>query len=1031
MKKMLIIFVLTVSCIPFIYGQTVRISGKVTSLDDGSDLPGVTISVKGTTTGTMSETDGTYSLEVPLSANTLIFSFVGFKTKEVALSGEKVINIALEIDVLQVDEVLVVAYGTTKKEAFTGSASSVKIDKLSEIQVSNVTKALEGLSSGIQVISGSGQPGTETTVRIRGVGSIYASTDPLYVVDGFPFDGDLNSIPQNDIASLTVLKDASATALYGSRAANGVIVITTKRGKPNENQLSFNANIGMNVRGIPEYDRVNVPQYYELMWENLYNVNMENGDDDATSRSNASEDLINTLGNYNAYNVPDNQVVGTDGKINPNGKLLWNDNWYNEMHRVGIRQDYTLSVSGGKDKSTYFISGNYLKDEGIVESSNYDRFTLRVNADTKARDWLKVGINSSVSTSVQNYPISSGTNYVNSFMWSRQIAPIYPVYLYDLNGVQQFDANENKLYDYGNSYGRSRAYGAMVNPLGVINLDKNLFKKDNVQSKGFIEVSFLKDFKLAVSINADYEGHTNLEYQNSEYGDAEPYGGISRRTTSRRLTISANELLTYNKTFGAHSFDLLVGHESYSYIYNLLSATKSGFPFPDQYELDAAATIEGASSYEDNFRMESYLSRLNYNFNDRYYLSLSARTDGSSRFAPDFRWGKFWSAGASWRVSEEEFMGGIPWLNELKLKASYGSQGNDNLDTFYAYQGLYQLGWNNIDFPGLITYRLPTPELLWEKNVSLNVGVELMVFDKLTIGFEVYKRKSNDLLFPMPMAPSTGHDSYDANVGAMQNTGFDFDASIVIFNKDKFKWTTDINLSHYKNEITKMPEGQEQILPPGSPNKWMVGHSIYDFYMPKFAGVDPETGWSLWYMDNEDGSTTTTDYYGDASKYYTGTSSIPDIQGAMTNSFRYGDFDLSFLITFGLGGKIFDGSYRSLMGSTPGDAMHVDNLKRWTPSNTDTDVPILDMDLNANETSDRFLTSSDYLGFRNVTAGYNLSREFASRLNIASARLSFTITNLHVFSARKGLDPQQSFSGVTSDSYSPLRTTSVNLTMNF
>jgi len=435
MKKIFILFILVALSIHLSQGQSVRVTGKVTGKDDGSVLPGVTISIKGTTMGTMSESDGSYALDVPPGSSVLVFSFVGFKTQEVPVGGRSVIDVVLETDVLMIDEVMVVAYGTTKKDAFTGSASSVKVDKLAEIQTSNVTKALDGLSSGIQVTSGSGQPGTTTAVRIRGIGSIYASTSPLYVVDGFPFDGDLNSIPQNDIATLTVLKDASATALYGSRAANGVIVITTKKGRQNENRLSFIANVGFNVRGIPEYERVNVPQYYELQWENLQNLFITYygmGREEAADYS--SYYLVSQLGNYNAYNVPDGEVVGTDGKINPDAKLLWTDNWFNAMHRTGIRRDYTLSASGGKEKSTYFISGNYLKDEGIVKSSDYTRFTLRVNADTQAKDWLRLGINSSVSTSDQNYPVSAGTAFVNSFMWSRIIAPIYPVFLFDLNG---------------------------------------------------------------------------------------------------------------------------------------------------------------------------------------------------------------------------------------------------------------------------------------------------------------------------------------------------------------------------------------------------------------------------------------------------------------------------------------------------------------------------------------------------------------------------------------------------------------------
>lgn len=1030
MKKILMIFVLALTTTAFMLGQTVQITGVVTSSEDGLALPAVTVLLKGTTIGNITGPDGGYTLSVPSDAGTIVFSFIGYKTLEVPIEGRRTINVEMETDLLLVDEVLVVAYGTTKKEAFTGSASSVKVDKLSEIQVSNVTKALEGLSSGVQVISGSGQPGTTTSVRIRGIGSINASTSPLYVVDGFPFDGDLNSIPSSDIASLTVLKDASATALYGSRAANGVIVITTKKGKTNDNLLSFTANVGTNVRGIPEYDRVSVPEYYELAWANIYGAQLNIGTADATARTYATNNLIDLLGGYNAYNVADNAVVGNDGMINSNGNLLWNDNWYDEMHRVGLRQDYTLTASGGKDKATYYISGNYLKDEGIVKASSYDRFTIRLNADVQARKWLKVGVNSSVSTSAQNYPNSSGSSYVNSFMWSRMIAPIYPVYLYDLNGTLQTDADGNKLFDWGNEYGRGRTYSANSNPLGVITLDKRLFNRDNIQTKGFAEISFLKDFKLTVSANADYAGNTNLTHQNAEYGDAQAFAGRSTRSSNRRLTFSANELLTWNKVFGSHSFDVLFGHESYSFKFNSMTATKTGFPFAGLYELDAAATPEGSGSFEDNFRMESYFSRLNYNYADKYYLSLSARTDGSSRFAPDYRWGKFWSAGASWRVSQEDFMSGLNWISDLKIKASYGSQGNDNLGTYYAYLGLYSLGWNNIDFPGLIGSRLPTPELLWEKNNSLNGGIEFGIFDRISVNFEYYQRKSVDLLFAVPLPASTGFSSYDANVGEMQNTGFDIDLNFIVLKKAKLKWTTDLNLSHYKNEITKLPEGQEKII--SGTKQWMVGHSVYDFFTYRSAGVDAANGDQLWYVYDDDGvQTGTTNNYAEAKRAYTGTSSIPDLTGGMTNSLRYGDFDLSFLVTFGIGGYIYDGSYAGLMGQTLGTNMHVDALNRWTPTNTVTDVPRLYQYTNANATSDRFIVPSDYLSFRNLTVGYNLPRKFASVIGVSSARLSGTVTNLHTFSYRKGLDPQQSFNGTTDNAYTPLRTTSVALTMNF
>jgi TonB-linked SusC/RagA family outer membrane protein len=1029
-----------------VQAQTRQITGTVTSADDGMSIPGVAVVVSGSTIGATTNIDGVYTIQVPETATTLEFSFIGMKTIEVPIDGRSTIDVVLEADLLALDEVIVVAYGTTRKEAFTGSASSVKVDQLAEIQTSNVTKALEGLSSGIQVTSGSGQPGTTSSVRIRGIGSLNASSSPLYVVDGFPFSGDINSIASTDIESLTVLKDASATALYGSRAANGVIIITTKKGRANNNQINFTANVGMNVRGIKEYDRVDVPTYYELIWEGLYNTRLYNaGETAAQAAAYASANLIDQLGNYNAYDVADDQVVGLDGKINPAANLLWNDNWYDEMHRVGVRQDYTLSTSGGTDMSNYYISANYLKDEGIVKRSNYDRFTIRLNGETKIKEWMKTGLNIAASTAKQNYPPSAGSSYVNSFMWSRMIAPIYPVYLYEPDGTPVLDPDGNKLFDYGDDFGRSRTYSANSNPLGVLTLDRRIYKDDNASTRGYVEFYFLEDFKLTINGSADYQGSYNLVHQNATEGDAQSFSGRSTVSSSRRFTFSSNQLLNYNKSFDLHNIDVLVGHESEIYKFNNLSATRTGFPFGGLFELDAAAVLEDAGSYEHNFRMESFLSRVNYDYKNRYFLSASFRTDGSSRFAADYRWGNFWSVGGSWRLSQETFMSGLSWLNNLRVKASYGAQGNDNLGTYYAYQGLYSLGWNNIGYPGLIASRLPTPELLWEKNNSLNVGLDVTLFERFSVNFEYYIRQSNDLLFDVPLPASTGFTSYDDNIGAVKNTGFDIDASVLVVNASKFQWNIDMNVSHYKNEITELPPGQEQITQ--GTKQWEVGRSVYDFFIREYAGVDATTGTSLWYMDDYelDGGgnivyddngdpvvigRVTTDDYDDATRYYVGTS-IPDLVGGITNSFTLGPVDISLLTTFRIGGDMLDGSYQGLMGGELGDAMHVDMLDRWTADNTDTDVPLLIFDVDANGTSTRFLTPMDYLSFRNVTIGYTFPNSLTSRIGIGSARVFANVTNLYSFTARQGMDPQQSFGGTTDNSYTPLRTTSFGINVNF
>ncbi|QKG80405.1 SusC/RagA family TonB-linked outer membrane protein [Tenuifilum thalassicum] len=1043
MKKLSVFLAsLLLAGITLVQAQTVRITGTVTSSEDGMPMPGVSVVVKGTTIGVTTNVDGKYELNVPANAQTLQFSFVGYEMQDVAIAGRSVIDVVMNPESKQIDEVVVVApYGTFKKESFTGSASAVKTEKLQEIQVSNVTKALEGLSSGIQVTSGLGQPGTTATIRIRGIGSVNASAAPLYVVDGFPFSGDINSIPSQDIENISVLKDASATSLYGSRAANGVIMITTKKGKKDRTQFTAVANIGISTRGIPEYDRLNSAEYMEALWQKVYNYNLANGDDDATARVNASSDLISTYtGGYNPFGVPTGEyVVGTDGKLNPNHTVLWNDSWYDELHQTGIRQDYLVSASGGSEKSKYYISGNYLNEDGIVQSSNYKRYSIRINNEHQLKDWFKLGLNLGASNSEQNYPVSSGSAYVNTFMWSRMIAPIYPVYLRDPNtGELVLDAQGKKQYDYGNSYGRARLYSANSNPLGTIVLDKRVYKDDNISARGFTEISFLKDFKFQVNSSVDYNGYFGLTHQNMEVGDAQSFGGRSTRDYGRSISLSANQLLYYNKSVNNHNIDALIGHESYQYMYNYLSATRTGFPLPDLYELDAAATNESSGSYESNLRLESYLARVNYDYLGKYYLSLSFRTDGSSRFHKDTRWGKFWSVGGSWRISDEEFLKGLSWLNNARLKASYGTTGNDQVG-YYAYQALYSTEYANLNYPGFLLSRLGTPNLSWEKNIQINTGIEVRIFDRLSMNFEYYIRKSDDLLFTQPLPPSTGFSGFDANIGAVENRGFDIEVNANLVNTENFTWFLDLNLSHYKNEITKLP--QEEMI--NGNKKWMVGHSIYDYYMRKFAGVDPTDGKSMWYQDvthidpvtNEVvvDSVITTKNYSDATRYYTGTSSIPDLVGGVTNSFIYKNFELSFLITFGIGGQVYDSPYAALMHGnlTNGTNFHKDILKAWSPDNTNSNIPINDYDQNVNATSDRFLIDADYISFKNLTIGYNLPKKFLSNYGIANAKLFVTGTNLYLKSKRKGLDPQQSISGNLDNVYTPLRTIAFGINLNF
>jgi len=1029
--------------ITLVQAQTVRITGTVTSSEDGMPMPGVSVVVKGTTIGATTNVDGKYELDVPASAQTLTFSFVGYETQDVAIAGRSVVDVVMKPESKQIEEVVVVApYGTFKKESFTGSATTVKTEKLKEIQTSNITKALEGLSSGIQVTSGLGQPGTTAAIRIRGIGSVNASSAPLYVVDGFPFSGDINSIPSQDIETLTVLKDASATSLYGSRAANGIIMITTKKGKQDRTEFNVLANYGLSTRGIPEYDVLNAEQYMEVLWQKVKNYVISLGYDPDFAALYASSNLVKDYtGDYNPFKVPDGEyVVGLDGKLNPNSQKLWSDSWYDELHQTGKRQEVQISASGGTNKNAYYISANILNDEGIVTASNFRRYSLRLNNESQMKEWIKVGLNLSASTSEQNYPVSSGSAYVNTFMWSRMVAPIYPVYLRDPEtGELVLDPQGKKQYDYGDSFERARLYSANSNPLGTIALDKRIYKTDDVAARGFTEFKFLKDFKLTLNGSVDYDGYFGLTHQNMEFGDAQSFGGRSTRDYGRTFNFSANQLLNYNRTFvDVHNVDVLLGHESTQYIYNYLTATRTGFPLPNLYELNAAATNESSGSYEHNFRLESYFSRVNYDYANRYYLSLSFRADGSSRFHKDTRWGKFWSVGAAWRVSEEEFMKSLTWINSLRLKASYGSMGNDRVG-YYAYQALYSTEYPNLGYPGFLLSRLGTPNLKWEKNVQFNAGFETRLFERFNVSFEYYIRKSDDLLFTQPLPPSTGFSGYDANIGEIENKGFDIELGANVVNSKNFSWNIDVNLSHFKNKITKLP--QEEMIQ-GS-KKWMVGHSIYDWYLRKYAGVDPNTGKSMWYKDathvdpvtNEvvvDSVITTTDY-SDATRYYTGTSSLPDLTGGITNTFKIYNIDLSFLLTFGIGGQVYDASYAALMhgNATNGTNFHKDILNAWSTTNTNSNIPINDIDQNVNGQSDRFLTDADYISFKNLTIGYTLPNKYSQKIGASVARVYLTGTNLFVITKRKGMDPQQTLDGYLDNVYSPLRTIAFGINLNF
>jgi TonB-linked SusC/RagA family outer membrane protein len=1062
MKRKLVFLMLFVCCFYGIYAQTAQrvIRGVVTSAEDGSSIPGVSVVVKGSTLGVTTNIEGVYELTVPEDAEFLTFSYIGMVSQEVAIDDKNVINVVMQKDVVSVEEVVVIAYGTAKKSSFTGSASTVTAEKLEGRTVSSVTSALEGSVAGIQSTS-TGEPGSAPAIRIRGIGSISASSAPLYVVDGIPYDGNISAINPDDIESMSVLKDASASALYGARGANGVIMITTKKGKAGEPKLRFKSTFGTMARSIDRYETVSASEYMELTYEGYRNqlqyadgYSRADAEDIALNgRVEAERELPNYVGMlggemYNPYNVPSNSLIDpVTGKIDPNAKLRYLDDWYEEATRDNpIRQEYMFSATGGNERTTYMMSLGYLDEKGIVENSKFKRLSGRLNLDTDLKSWLKAGMNASYSNTKKNYLTDEGTSYNNIWYSTLDIAPIYPVYKRLDSGDYDLDGNGNRQYDYG----ETRAYSDNYNVIATLFDDSRRIEHDNLSARTYAElyydkdeINFLQGFKLRVNYGFDFFFGDQLVYQNPYHGDASNVGGRGWKVNTKVFSYTFNQLLTWQRSFNNHNLDVLAGHEFYKFTSPQLESTKQGYPFGGVTELAVAASEAGSSSVTDNYAVDSYLSRINYNYADKYYLSASFRTDGSSRFFKDSRWGSFWSGGASWRVSEEGFMAPVDWLNNLTLKASYGEQGNDQLlddagdPSYYAWQSLYDLANPNNVYSGAFYQSLENQNLRWEKNQNLNAGFETRLFNRVSLSFDWYKKWTSDLLLDRPMPLSSGVRFVWENIGEMTNQGIDFEYSVDIL-RGNFKWILGGQLSHFSNEVTKLvTDGQELV---SGLSIITVGEPINSFYMAKSAGVDPITGKQLYWtretVTDDDGNEiekeVITDSYNEAAANRSIMGSrIPDFSGSIRNDFSYKGFDLSALLTFSKGGKIYEWVYAGLQSTrNPGTNWHSILLNRWQKPGDVTDVPILQLGT-VNYPTERMLIDASYLTVKNVSLAYNFPKRWVNDIGVSNLKLFFTGENLVTFAKLQGMNPQYNFSGGQNYSYVPIRVLSFGIDIQF
>lgn len=1013
------------------YAQNMTVKGKVTA--NGLEMPGVTVSVKGTAGGTITSLDGDFTIKAD-AGSVLVFSFIGYETVEVPVKGNGPINVELREKTTDLDEVVIaVPYGTAKKSTFTGSAGVVDKKIIANSQVASVSQALQGSVAGLQSFSASGQPGEDATILIRGVGSVNASTTPLYVVDGVPYDGALSSISNQDIASITVLKDAAAASLYGSRAANGVVMITTKQGsKKSAPSIEISAKYGFSDRAVKDYEQVSTEQYFMLEWEAIRNMRMnlkKNPDTAEAAAAYATQNLtLNYIG-INPYGTAYPQPIGTDGKLVEGARLLWNDSWEDALSQDAHYTDLSARVSGGSENSQYYFSLGYMDNQGAYIGSGFKRYTLRANITSDLTKWLQVGVNVGLTHSIQDFPKSDDSSLGNVVLAARSIPSFYPVYERDPEtGAYVLDENGQRVYDYGKyRHGSYAGYNQAQSML----YDKNEIKRDAASVRGYLQVTPIEGLTYKMSLNIDYNSRFTHDYANPTYGKEPVTGSVSKRNT-RTTGMTFNNVVNWEHTFGeVHNVRLMAGQEYYEFNTSNFGGSRSNVITDGYFEPDVASTLTGFSGNSDQYKLLSYFGQAEYNYAQKYFASVSMRADGSSRFHPDNRWGAFWSFGGSWKIGREAFVeeAAGSWLSDLTLRASYGAQGNDNVG-YYAYQALYGIG-SFLGETALTTSRLDTPELSWETNLNANIGLDFSLWSNRLFGtVEWFQRTSKDLLFARDLVPSSGFSSIDDNIGKVRNYGWEFTlGGTPILTRD-WTWRLSVNATTYKNEIVNIPT---DVMWSGT-KKWVKGGSIYDFWMYEWAGVDPETGDAQWYMtDTETGERVKTTNYGSLTsqdKVKVG-NALPKVSGGFQSDLTWRDLSLSMAFAYSIGNKIYNRDKASLMGvsGANGSTMSKDLLNRWTPENTQTDVPRLEYDQTSYFTSasTRWLVDGSYLRLKTVTLNYNLPKKWIQPAMLKDVSIYVQGENLLTFSKQQGLDPEQALGGVTYWRYPAMKTLSFGI----
>ena len=995
-KLMLLLACLFVG-IGLVTAQVTKVTGTVISEEDGLPVVGASILVKGTTVGTVTDMDGKFTLSnVPSSAKTLVVSFIGMATQEVGIKSN--LQISLKADTEVLDEVMVVAYGTARKASFTGSASVMKAGEIST-QKESLVKSLEGKVAGVRVGGSTGDPGSDQKILIRGIGSINGSTQPLYVVDGVPVVNDdmssglksqsvLSSINPDDIASMTILKDAAAASLYGSRAANGVVIITTKQGKEGKTRASYDMETGWtNMAVRNQYNMMNAKDTKDYYWHAIKNYFIEYaGMDEAAAASAANEEVPGWFYNYNSNT---------------------NTDWKKEVYKNGLNTNHQVAINGGNEKTRFYTSFGYNKVKGIVKGSEFERYSGRLNLDHKVTNWLRVSAKQMISFSStegfrdQNDQAQGfGTTSPLSIMFSMD--PTAPVKLED----GSYNPNASFSSKISNP---NLMLGQKTGPRAETVASDLMRSMTNFEA----EVTLPYNFTARTVLGYDYMNNKEREFWAPESVNGESLGGLGTRYDYTNKTLTSSTTLNYRNSFDRHNVNALVGYEVEDRSLNYLYASAKSYATDKLPDLANGQSYSTSSNVYEAAIM-SYFGNINYDFDNKYYLSASFRRDGSSRLAADNRWANFWSVSGAWRLSGESFLQDNPLFTDLKLRVSYGTNGNLPGD-YFGYMDTYSTNGGYGSSPAIYWGNAGNANLGWEKSKNFNVGVDWNLYNRVNLTVEYYSKLTTDLLFQTPTSYVTGFSSQWQNLGKMKNQGLEFTISSQNVVTENFTWTTDLNLTRQSIKIKELPDGADVQYGDGNMYLLREGESMHSFYLPEYIGVNSETGLGEFWIDPDDHSKGVTNYYSKAGKGIVG-KAVPDWMGGMTNRFTYKNFDLSFMISFQTGASLFDYPGYFL---TYSDGVRIGSFNMtadvagnyWTKpgDKVDNPKPIYNNPYRSDRFSSRTIRSTDNIRMRDITFGYKIP---VSKKYINNLRVYFKATNpFLIYCATKDIDPDVDING--------------------